>query len=95
MHPGVGPEASAAALYLNNSDNVFIVEDMKNNFRVLGSDRWITKTTVAQDNGQGAQGTTSTTISVEATDELPSPFYVGTLDTEDGEVDCSSGNVIM
>lgn len=95
VHPGVGPEASAAALYLNNSDNVFIVEDMKNNFRVLGSDRWITKTTVAQDNGQGAQGTTSTTISVEATDELPSPFYIGTLDTEDGEVDCSSGNIIM
>lgn len=86
VHPGVGPEAAAAALYLNNSDNVFIVEDMKGNFRVLGSERWITKSTVAQDNGQGPTGTTATTISVEATDELPSPFYVGTIETEDGDI---------
>ncbi len=89
VHPGVGAEASAAAAYLNNGDNVFVVEDMKGNFRVVGSERWLTKTTVAQDNGQGPTGTTSTTISVEATDEIPSPFYVGTLETEDGDIDCS------
>lgn len=89
VHPGVGPEATAAAAYLNNSDNVFVVEDMKGNFRVLGSERWLTKTTVAQDNGQGATGTTSTTISIEATDEIPSPFYVGNLETEEGTIDCS------
>ena len=73
VHPGVGSDASAAAAYINNSDNVFIVES-----------------TVAQDLGQGATGTTSTTISVEATDEVPAPFYVGTIDTEDGEIDCSN-----
>lgn len=89
VHPGVGAEASAAAAYLNNSDNVFVVEDMKGKFRVVGSDRWLTKTTVAQDNGQGPTGTTSTTINVEATDEVPSPFYEGTLVTEDGDIDCS------
>ncbi len=93
VHPGVGPSASAASAYLNNSDNVFVVEDMKGNFRIVGSERWMTKTTVAQDNGQGATGTTSTTISVEATDEIPSPFYVGTLNTEEGVIDCSNGNV--
>ena len=90
VHPGVGSDASAAAAYINNSDNVFIVEDMKGNFRVLGNDKWQTKSTVAQDLGQGATGTTSTTISVEATDEVPAPFYVGTIDTEDGEIDCSN-----
>lgn len=93
VHPGVGPEATAAALYLNNSDNVFVVQDMKDNYRVLGCDKWITKTTVAQDNGQGSAGTTSTTISVEAPDEMPSPFYVGTLETEDGDLDCSTGSL--
>lgn len=90
VHAGVGSDASAAAAYINNSDNVFIVEDMKGNFRVLGNDKWQTKSTVAQDLGQGATGTTSTTISVEATDEVPAPFYVGTIDTEDGEIDCSN-----
>ena len=43
VHPGVGAEASAAAAYINNSDNVFIVEDMKGNYRVLGNDKWNTK----------------------------------------------------
>lgn len=89
VHPGVGAEASAAAAYINNTDNVFIVEDMKGNFRVLGNDKWTTKATVAQDLGQGATGTTSTTINVEATDEVPAPFFVGTLETEDGLVYCS------
>ena len=90
VHPGVGPDAAEAAAFLNNSDNVFVVEDMKGNFRVVGSERWLTKTTVAQDNGQGATGTTSTTISVEATDEIPSPFYVGVLTTEEGDIDCAA-----
>lgn len=88
VHPGVGAEASAAAAYINNTDNVFIVEDMKGNYRVLGNDKWTTKATVAQDLGQGATGTTSTTINVEATDEVPAPFFVGTLETEDGDIQC-------
>ena len=92
VHPGVGQDASAAAAYINNTDNVFIVEDMKGNYRVLGNDKWTTKATVAQDLGQGATGTTSTTFNVEATDEVPAPFYVGKLDTEDGEIDCATGD---
>ncbi|MBQ7853760.1 MAG: hypothetical protein IJ352_01885 [Muribaculaceae bacterium] len=92
VHPGVGKEASAAAAYINNTDNVFVVVDMKGNYRVLGNDKWTTKATVAQDLGQGATGTTSTTINVEATDEVPAPFYVGKLDTEDGEIDCATGD---
>ena len=88
VHPGVGTDASAAAAYINNTDNVFVVEDMKGNFRVLGNDKWSTKATVAQDLGQGATGTTSTTINVEATDEVPAPFYIGTLETEDGDIEC-------
>lgn len=86
VHPGVGAEASAAAAYINNYDNVYIVEDMQGRYRVVGCDKWETKSTVAQDLGQGATGTTSTTISVEATDELPAPFYVGDIETEDGTI---------
>jgi hypothetical protein len=90
VHPGVGEEASAAAAYINNNDNVFVVQDMKDKYRVVGSEKWLTKSTVAQDLGQGATGTTSTTINAEATDEVPAPFYVGTLATEDGDIDCSA-----
>ncbi len=89
VHPGVGEDASAAAAYLNNNDNVFLVEDMKGKFRVVGSEAWTTKTTVAQDLGQGATGTTSTTIAAEATDECPAPFYSGTIVTDDGDIEAA------
>lgn len=84
VHPGVGEEASAAAAYINNTDNVFLVEDMKGKYRVIGSERWDTKSTVAQDLGQGATGTASTTINAEASDVVPAPFYAGTIELEDG-----------
>ena len=93
VHPAVGEEASAASAYLNNNDNVFIIEDMKGKYRVIGSDMWNTKTTVAQDLGQGATGTTSTTINAEATDVVPAPFYEGTIETEDGTID--AGNKVQ
>ena len=89
VHPGVGTEASAAAAYINNYDNVFIVEDMKGFFRVVGCDKWQTKSTVNQDLGQGPTGSTSTTINVEATDECPAPFYFGLIETEDGDIDAN------
>lgn len=89
VHPGTGPEAAAAACYLNNSDNVFIVEDAKGYYRVVGCEKWVTKTTVNQDTGQGPTGSTSTTITVEATDEVPAPFYMGQIITADGTIDCT------
>ena len=93
VHPAVDAEGSAAAAYLNNNDNVFLVEDMRGAFRVVGSDKWLTKTTVNQDLGQGATGTASTTINVEASDECPAPFYNGEIVTDDGTTSgTSSGN---
>ena len=89
VHPGVGEDATAAAAYINNTDSVILVEDMKGNWRVVGCDKWLSKATVAQDLGQGPTGTTSTTISVEATDEVHAPFYKGTIETEAGDIDCS------
>ena len=86
VHPGVGTEASAAAAYINNTDNVFVVEDMKGKYRVVGSVRWQTKSTVSQDLGQGPTGTTATTITVEATDVCPAPFYEGVIETEIGDI---------
>ena len=59
---------------------------MRGKYRVVGSEKWQTKTTVTQDLGQGATGTASTTINVEATDECPAPFYTGQIVTEEGNI---------
>ena len=90
VHPAVDDAASAAALYVNNSDCVFIVEDMEGNYRVVGSEMWQTKATVNQDLGQGAAGTASTTINVEASDICPAPFYEGSIVTADGTINSAS-----
>ena len=84
VHPGVGENASALAAYVNNCDCVYLVETVRGKYRVVGSEKWQVKSTVAQDLGQGATGTTSTTLNVEATDECPAPFYEGRIETEDG-----------
>ena len=83
VHPGTGVKASSATM-LNNDDLVFAVFDMNGHIRIVGNDRWTTKTTVAQDLGQGATGTTSTTINVEATDVCTAPFYFADILTEEG-----------
>lgn len=86
VHQGVGSDASESALFLNNCDCVFLVAGMDGKFRAVGSELWPVKASVAQDTGQGATGTASTTISVEATDVCPAPFYSGKIETEDGDI---------
>ena len=91
VHPSVGVEASALSAYVNNNDCVYLVETVRGKFRVVGSEKWQVKSTVAQDLGQGATGTTSTTLNVEATDECPAPFYYGEIVTEDGVINEDDG----
>lgn len=93
VHPGTGPEASAASLYFNNNDTVFIVPDMNGNYRVVGSDKWESTITVAQDGGEGTTGTANTTITVEATDVCPAPFYTGKIEAEDGDFNADGSPV--
>lgn len=100
LHNGVGPEATAAAAWLNNSDNVYVYEDMLGRFRVLGNNKWATTSKVTQDQGQGTNPA-STLIEVEVTDEVAAPFYNGPLETEEGTItpeteaeDDNEGNTI-
>lgn len=75
VHPGVELDATAAAAWFNNSHTVFLVQDIDGNVRVVGHKDYPIKVTVAQDLGQGTTGTASTTITVEAVDDVPAPFY--------------------
>lgn len=84
--PGVGPEETAAAAYINNTRCYFLFQDMKGRWRLAGNPDYDMKNTVAQDLGQGSTGTTSTTIAVEHANIIPAPFYIGKILTEDGEI---------
>lgn len=86
VHPAVDEQASMASAYFNNNDIVALVQDMDGKFRMVGNEKWQGNATVAQDNGQGATGTASTTITIEHTDLIPAPFYEGEIVTEDGVI---------
>lgn len=88
--PGTGEKQSNAAAYINNVPCVFLVTDMDGNWRVCGCKRWEAeiKGTVTQDWGQGAAGTSQTTIAIEAPDTTPFPVYKGTIETDlDPDID--------
>lgn len=86
VHPGTGEDASVLAAVMNNSNNVFIIHTADGKYRVVGSEMYDIKCTLNQDLGQGATGTASTTINVEATDVVPAPFYEGEIETADGTI---------
>ncbi len=75
VHPGIELDATEAAAWFNNNESVFMVEDMNGEFRILGNENYPIKVSVAQDVGQGITGNPSTTITVEASDDVPAPFY--------------------
>lgn len=86
VHPGTGEDATVLAAVMNNSNNVFIIHTADGKYRVVGSEMYDIKCTLNQDLGQGATGTASTTINVEATDVVPAPFYEGEIETADGTI---------
>lgn len=90
--PGVGPEETNACVYINNTRCFFLFQDKKGRWRLVGNPDFESKNTVAQDLGQGATGSTSTTIAVEATNIVAAPFFNGTILTEDGEINIADGD---
>ncbi len=92
LHPGVGPEATNACVYINNTRCFCIFQDMKGRWRVIGNPDYPSKNTVAQDLGQGVTGSTSTTIVFEASNLVSAPFYNGPIPTEDGIINLEDGD---
>lgn len=87
VHPGIGPEAAAAATTLLNTRVIALVEDMQGRFRVVGCEQYEgALVSPSRDNGQGATGSAGTTIVLEADDVADAPFYKGAIVTEDGTI---------
>lgn len=77
VFPSADKDATMLAAYLNNTDCVFIVQDMKGRYRVVGGKDYATKVSVTQTVGQSGGDAPGTTVSIEASDVVASPFYEG------------------
>ena len=95
VHPETDELASSFCRQANSDDFVYLVQRRNGKFRVLGNPMFETDTKPKQDSGEGVSGDFGTTIEIEVTDECPAPYYFGTIETVDGdiEIDPATGEI--
>ena len=62
-------------------------------FRMIGSEDFPAEINPSQDTGQSPTDTNQTVLEIVADDELPAPFFTGTLPVSGGILNCSTGEV--
>lgn len=90
-HAGRNEEATGFCRMANCDNLVYLVEQRDGGFRVIGNDKFETNTKPSQASGAKETDTSGTTIAVEGSDVCPAPFYKGKIETEDGDIDASTG----
>lgn len=92
-HPEIDEDAAAFARQAIGDDLVYLVQQRDGKWRVIGSEAFPADTKPKGATGEGTTGEAGTQLEVEATDICPAPFYVGTIETEDGTLDCSTNEL--
>ena len=93
-YPGNNAEAAAFCRQANADDIVYLWPQRDGQYRVLGNPMFETNTTPAQESGSAETDASGTTINVAVTDTMPSPFYTGKIETEDGDISGVDGSPI-
>ena len=91
--PGTEEEITGLIAELLNAEIVSVVPTRSGKFRVIGSEDFPAEANLSQDTGQSPTDTNQTALEIVADDELPAPFFVGTLPLSDGILDCATGIV--
>lgn len=93
-YPGNNAEAAAFCRQANADDLVYLWPQRDGQYRVLGNPMFETNTTPAQESGSAETDASGTTINVAVTDIMPSPFYTGKIETEDGDISGADGSPV-
>ena len=91
--PGTEEEITGLIGELLNAEVVAVVPTRSGKFRVIGSEEFPAEANCTQDTGQAPTDTNQTVLEIVADDELPAPFFTGTLPVSGGSLDCSTGEV--
>ena len=89
--PGTEEEVTGLIAELLNAEIIAVVPTRTGKFRVIGSEEFPAEINPSQDTGQAATDTNQTVLEISADDELPAPFFTGTLPVSGGELDCATG----
>lgn len=91
-HAGTDEEATGFARQANIDSLVYLVQQRNKKFRCIGSYEFEADTKVTQALGEGYAGESGTTLEIEAPDVCPAPFYVGKIETDEGDISGVDGS---
>lgn len=91
--PGTEEEITGLSAELLNADVVAVVPTRNGKFRMVGSEEFPAEVGPNQDSGKAAADTNQTSFEITADDELPAPFFTGTLPVSEGSLNCATGEV--
>ena len=91
--PGTEEEISGLIAELLNAEIIAVVPTRSGKFRIVGSEEFPAEINPSQDTGQAPTDTNQTVLEIVADDELPAPFFTGTLPVSEGSLNCSTGVV--
>ena len=89
--PGTEEEITGLSAELLNAEVVAVVPTRNGKFRIVGSEDFPAEVGPSQDTGKSATDTNQTSFEITADDELPAPFFTGTLPVSEGSLNCSTG----
>lgn len=92
--PGTEEEVTGFAAEANNDDLVYLIPQRNGKFRLLGNKEFNTTTSAALASGKGSDDTNATTLTITVEDEIPAPFYPGTIETNDGDISGATGEAV-
>lgn len=92
--PGTEEEATGLATEVNNDNCVILYPQRNGKFRLLGNEMFDLAIKPGLDTGKSSDDTNATTLTAEVEDEIPAPFYVGKIETNDGDISGADGSAI-
>ena len=93
-YPVLNDDALGFCLQANADDLVYLWPQRDGQYRCLGNESFETNTSPAQESGASETDQAGTTINVAVTDEMPSPYYLGKIEAEDGDYSGEDGSPI-
>ena len=92
--PGTQKKVTGLISKLNNDDVVFLYPQRDGAIRVIGNEMFRVQVELGQNAGKQVTDSSQSTITVSVSDINPAPFYEGTFETEDGEIDGKTDTIV-
>lgn len=92
--PGTQKKVTGTITKLNNDDVIFLYPQRDGAIRVIGNEMFRVQLELGQSAGKQVTDSSQSKITASVSDINPAPFYEGTFETEDGEIDGKTDTII-